>query len=64
MNILANATNTTTAILTTTPADHPLPKYVGYIGCIIGALFFGSHVMPVKKSEVGDGKIDTNKIIV
>ncbi|XP_067948407.1 transmembrane protein 144-like [Watersipora subatra] len=32
-----------------------LPIYVGYIGCLLAALLFGSNFIPVKKFETGDG---------
>ena len=35
--------------------EGPLPVWVGFIGCIVAAVFFGSNLVPVKQFSVGDG---------
>lgn len=59
--------NVTTDYLSTTITSGngvtPLPQYVGYIGCFLAALFFGSNFIPVKKFETGDGESFTCQYI-
>jgi hypothetical protein len=35
--------------------DAPLPIWVGFIGCIVASVFFGSNLIPVKQFSAGDG---------
>lgn len=32
-------------------------EVLGYIGCVVAAVFYGSQFIPLKKVETGDGKI-------
>lgn len=35
--------------------DAPLPVWVGFMGCIIASVFFGSNLVPLKQFSAGDG---------
>jgi len=36
-------------------SEKQLPKWAGFIGCIVASVFFGSNLLPVKQFSVGDG---------
>ncbi|CAF0841483.1 unnamed protein product [Adineta ricciae] len=36
-------------------SEEPMPKWAGFVGCIIASVFFGSNLLPVKQFSVGDG---------
>ena len=40
-----------------TPATSPdvMPKWAGFIGCLVASVFFGSNLLPVKQFSAGDG---------
>ncbi|CAF4250528.1 unnamed protein product, partial [Adineta steineri] len=35
--------------------EEPMPKWAGFIGCIVASGVFGSYLLPVKQFSVGDG---------
>ena len=37
------------------PTEKPLPVWVGFIGCLVASIFFGSNLLPVKQFSAGDG---------
>ena len=37
------------------PTEKPLPIWVGFVGCLVASLFFGSNLLPVKQFSAGDG---------
>lgn len=41
----------------TAPSDspEPMPKWAGFIGCLVASVFFGSNLLPVKQFSAGDG---------
>jgi hypothetical protein len=47
--INGNTTNMSAA------ADAPMPIWVGFIGCLVATVFFGSNLVPVKQFSAGDG---------
>jgi hypothetical protein len=42
-------------IMVESAVEAPLPIWVGFIGCIVASLFFGSNLVPVKQFSAGDG---------
>ncbi|CAF5136456.1 unnamed protein product, partial [Rotaria magnacalcarata] len=36
-------------------SDTKVPLWVGFIGCLIASVFFGSNFVPVKQYSAGDG---------
>lgn len=49
--IIANVDTTTIAAA----GGAAMPVWVGFIGCIVASLFFGSNFVPVKQFSAGDG---------
>jgi hypothetical protein len=37
------------------PIDAPIPVWLGFIGCLVASVFFGSNLVPVKQFSAGDG---------
>jgi hypothetical protein len=35
--------------------ETPLPVWVGFIGCLVASIFFGSNLVPIKQFSAGDG---------
>jgi hypothetical protein len=35
--------------------EAPMPIWIGFIGCLVASIFFGSNLVPVKQFSAGDG---------
>ncbi|CAF3407333.1 unnamed protein product [Rotaria sp. Silwood1] len=44
--------NSTTTGQTT---ENPVPRWAGFVGCLVASIFFGSNLLPVKQFSAGDG---------
>lgn len=51
--IVAIANGETTAMSSTVSAS--MPVWIGFIGCLVASIFFGSNLVPVKQFSAGDG---------
>ncbi|UJR21013.1 hypothetical protein I4U23_024113 [Adineta vaga] len=36
-------------------SEERMPKWAGFLGCIVASVFFGSNLLPIKQFSVGDG---------
>ncbi|CAF1349704.1 unnamed protein product [Adineta ricciae] len=50
---LTNGNTTTVAAIT--DAAGSIPIWIGFIGCLVASIFFGSNFVPVKQFSAGDG---------
>ncbi|UJR28503.1 hypothetical protein I4U23_009741 [Adineta vaga] len=54
IQILMNG-NTTAAVTAATTASESVPIWIGFLGCLVASIFFGSNFVPVKQFSAGDG---------
>jgi hypothetical protein len=54
-NIMANTTNVHPSFVGHAVSEASIPTWIGFIGCIVATIFFGSNLVPVKQYSVGDG---------
>ena len=50
---LTNGNTTTVAAIA--DAGGSIPIWIGFIGCLVASIFFGSNFVPVKQFSAGDG---------
>lgn len=53
--IQALTNGNTTTVGAVTDAGGSVPIWIGFIGCLVASIFFGSNFVPVKQFSAGDG---------